>query len=163
MFGMFGYLRAVRDMSQLVTNVQQENVSLREELARERTGRYFAQTRMAELKTEQATTLADLKSRLAIAQANFEWLSAMHNQASAERAQLMFERRGLTVPAPTVQVRRDQENAPAGIGVPLEDLPSNVAELASRQDFFEDMGERAAAAEGIKSDTYDDPSALLRE
>jgi hypothetical protein len=160
---MFGYFKAVRDMSSLVTAIQAENVQLLEEIARERTARYYMQTRMAELKTEQAGVVADLKSRLAIAQANFEWLSAMHNVAAAERSQLMLQRVGVQVPAPTVAMRRDAENAPAGQGQPLADDPPNLAELSVRDDLFEDMGNLRAGMEGVKSQVYDDPSFLLGE
>lgn len=163
---MFGYLRAVRDMSSLVTQVQNDNVALREDVARERTARYYAQVRMAELKTEHATTIADLKSRLTVAQANFEWLSAMHNQAAAERSELMRQKVGVAVPALSVQVRRDMEQV--GSGQPFTDeMPSELSEIAAsvaENDLFNDMGDKAASVMGVdKPRTYDSAASLLED
>jgi hypothetical protein len=137
---------------------------LREDLARERTARFYAQTRLAELKTEHAASLAAVSSQLQVAQTNFDWLTVQFNQVSNERALLLTAKAGLAVPAQQIALARP---GPGGTGAMPDGRPVSVADLnlgeATADDrIFEDVGDQAAAALGLdKGRVYAGPEALL--
>lgn len=131
------------------------------DLSAERAARAFLAQRLTELKAEHARELADVTRRLAIAQANFEWLTVSHNNLSAERAQLLLARTGISVPAPEILIQ-------ASAGQPIAEQPMRenrlptVADLAAQGLSFDDIGERQARALGLDDgEVYGGPSILV--
>lgn len=76
-----------------------------------------------------------LKSQLATAKANFDWLAQRVNGLEIERAQLIRKAYGIDVPVPEI-VRTAQQ------------LPSNAV-LKLDTSLFEDMGDQAAKEQGF--------------
>lgn len=142
---------------------------LREDLAAERAARAFAMQRMAEMKLEHARELEDLRRRMAIAQANFEWLSVSHNKIDAERSQLMAVRLGMNAPPMNIETRVVAGDY--GTGIPREEARERpyadnrvpgVGDLAAQGLSFDDVGDREARAIGLDGGVvYDNPSSLL--
>ncbi len=144
---------------------------LRAELAAERATRYFESRRLSEVKAQHAKELEEYRRRLAVAQANFEWLSIAFNKAEAERSQLMLGRLGIVAPAMSVQLgsdlvpqaetqearRRAQELAPDRPIPTREELDAMLAGGS----LFEDAGERAARALGLADGEVYDPNSML--
>lgn len=141
--------------------------TLRNELIAERTARAFAMQRMAETKTESDREVAELRRRLAISQANFEWLSLAFNRSEAERSQLLLGRMGIVAPPmtvatgamPQVPVATDTREVR---GTPLPDEATLAEQLASGS-LFEDVGNQKARALGLEDgNVYAGIDALTR-
>lgn len=155
---MFGIIRRVFD------NID----ALRAELAAERACRFHVEQRIAELKAEHAKEREESRRRLAISQANFEWLSIAFNKSEAERSQLMLGRLGIVtpplrvettadgLPGATLDEQRDRRDVDRGVRdtADLNDLLGNVGT-------FDDVGENAARALGLKSGEIYDPDNIL--
>jgi hypothetical protein len=144
---------------------------LRSELAAERAARFYATQRLAELKLQHATALEEARRRLAIAQANFEWLSIAFNKAEAERSQLLLGRLGIVAPPMSVQLGSDllpqgatiEERRRAQELNPDRPGRDEIDALLASGSLFEDIGERAARSLGLADgETYDPNSALLK-
>jgi hypothetical protein len=142
---------------------------LLEELAAERTARAYVNQRLAELQVEHARHVADLERRLAIAQANFEWLSVSHNKIDAERAALFRDRLHVGIAPMNIETRVVTDDY--GTGIPREEVrerqyPENktpgVGDLAAQGLSFDDVGDREARALGLEDGrVYGDPETLL--
>lgn len=143
---------------------------LREDLAAERAARAYVNQRLEELKIEHERETAELRRRLSVAQANFEWLSVSHNRIDAERSELFRSRVGVQM-AP-MQIGLDQRITlpDLGAGVPREeviDRPVNstipgVGDLAAQGLSFDDVGDREARALGLDGGkVYDSPDTLI--
>lgn len=141
---------------------------LTEALAAERAARGYATQRLHEVKLEHEREVGELRRRLAIAQANFEWLSVSHNKVDAERSELFRTRLGVQVAPMHVQTRIAVEDY--GAGVPREEVrerpyPENrvpdVGDLTAQGLSFDDVGDREASMLGLSAGkVYDDPSTL---
>lgn len=132
------------------------------ELAAERAARAYLAQRLAELKADHAKDLAELHRRLAIAQANFEWLTVSHNQLSAERSRLMLAKTGIALPSPEVVVTTAADAPPSMR--PADERPlrsdrlSNPADMLAQGLSFDDMGDRDARAMNLDDGlVYDNP------
>lgn len=146
-------------------------LALHEELSAERAARGYAMQRMAEMKIEHERELADLRRRLSVAQANFEWLSVSHNRIDIERSELFKTRVGMQMAPMQIGLDHRVMLPDLGAGVPREEVrerpyPDNrtpgVGDLAAQGLSFEDVGDQEAVALGIEGGTvYDTPEALL--
>lgn len=140
--------------------------TLREDLAAERAARAFAMQRLDEEKRVRAAVVEEYRRRLAIAQANFEWLSVAYNRLEAERSQLLLGRLGIVSPPLTVETQH-------GVGVPLghptpaaQTVPDDqtLTDVIASGSLFEDMGDSAARALGLDhaDSVYDTETSLMR-
>lgn len=139
---------------------------LREELAAAQAARAFAMQRMTELKIEHLRELEEVRRRLAISQANFEWLSVSHNQVSAEVQALRNARSGVNLPPMEIAfvdraVTQPNAEPPARAAASADD--TTVADTIDAGISFEDMGDRAAAIQGVTGRLYDGSDTLLRD
>lgn len=132
------------------------------ELAAERAARAFLAQRLAELKLEHEKETAEWRRRLAVQTASFEWLTVSHNTLSAERAQLMLARTGISVPAPEIQIQASAEGRSVTEQQMRENRLPTVADLAAQGLSFDDVGERQARALGLDDgEVYGGPSILV--
>jgi hypothetical protein len=130
--------------------------TLRDDLAGERAARAFAMQRLTEEQRAHAAVVEEYRRRLAIAQANFEWLSIAYNRIEAERSQLLLGRIGIVSPPITVDTA-------VGQGVPIgspvlgpqpqrrRDVPDEqtIAEMVASGSLFEDAGDPGATVLGL--------------
>jgi len=137
----------------------------REDLAGERAARAYAMQRMSELKLEHLRETEDLRRRLAISQANFEWLTVSLNQANAERQALFNTRTSTNLPPVQIEFNRPAAEPPS---MPEREIPRDrvdqpdVASLVEQGLSFADVGDRAAAILGLDNGgVYDDVASLL--
>ena len=154
-----GALKAISDLGDIVA-------SLRDELSAERSMRIALATRLSELKIEHLRDVEEFRRRLAVAQANFEWLSVSHNKVSAEWQKLFNQRTQIDLPPLRVEFDRAPTQAEPEVlreaaerPLPRPDAP-NSEELFSGVS-FEDMGEEQARKQGVAGRTYDDVSSLM--
>lgn len=164
MFGLFAVKVAGAEVARVV-------MALREDIAAEQAARAYAMQRMAELKIEHERELADLRRRLSVAQANFEWLSVSHNRIDIERSELFKTRMGMQMAPMEIGLDRRVMLPDLGAGIPREEVrerpyPENrtpgVGDLSAQGLSFDDVGDEEARALGIDGGTtYDTPEALL--